>query len=628
MGYNQGTGIVTDTADGGVYDSSSANAQEASIGANILFESGINANRAEAAANAADASKNAAKTSETNAANSASSSANSASTATTQANIATTQASIATTGANTSVQQASIATSAASTATSQANIAIEQASIATTQAEIATQEAATAVEQAGIATTQAGISTTKADEASASAAAALISEQNALASEQAAALSETNAAASESTALTQAGIATGAADTATAQAEIATTQAGIATTKADEASISASNAAASELAAEAARDAALAALDDFDDRYLGPKATEPTLDNDGNPLVAGALYFQTVDPVGMRVYTGTEWVDAYAAGQMFLTKASNLSDLTNAETARTNLGLGTAATTDATAYATSSQGSLAESALQPGDLATVATSGSYNDLIDKPTLGTAAATNIEDYATAAQGSLADTAIQPNTDATLDDLIVTTLQLTGGSSTEGKLSWNNSDGTVDIVMKGGNVVQQVGEEQFYTVRNDTGTTIPNGTPVYANGVTAGSGRITVAPMIANGTILSKRFIGITTENITSGVNGYVTSFGYIRNIDTRGTPYGENWSVGDILFVSQTTAGRLTNVEPTSGLKIPVGIIIVRNQTSGVIFVRTSPAISATAEQGALADSAVQPNATQTLTNKTIDGGSY
>lgn len=56
--------------------------------------------------------------------------------------------------------------------------------------------------------------------------------------------------------------------------------------------------------------------------------------------------------------------------------------------ARTNLGLGTAATTAASAYATAAQGALADSAIQSGDLATVATSGSYDDLSDKPTLTT------------------------------------------------------------------------------------------------------------------------------------------------------------------------------------------------------------------------------------------------
>lgn len=60
----------------------------------------------------------------------------------------------------------------------------------------------------------------------------------------------------------------------------------------------------------------------------------------------------------------------------------------NASTGRTSLGLGTAATTDSTAYATAAQGTKADSAVQPGSLATVATSGSYNDLSNKPTIPT------------------------------------------------------------------------------------------------------------------------------------------------------------------------------------------------------------------------------------------------
>jgi len=98
------------------------------------------------------------------------------------------------------------------------------------------------------------------------------------------------------------------------------------------------NAVAAQLAAESARDSALAAYDNFDDRYLGAKTSDPTLDNDGDALVAGALYFNSVDGA-MRVYTGSVWVDAYAAGQTFLAKANNLSDLPNVSTARTNLGL-------------------------------------------------------------------------------------------------------------------------------------------------------------------------------------------------------------------------------------------------------------------------------------------------
>lgn len=60
-------------------------------------------------------------------------------------------------------------------------------------------------------------------------------------------------------------------------------------------------------AAAASAAAAAASYDSFDDRYLGVKAAAPTLDNDGNALVMGALYFDSVLGA-MRVYTGTVWI--------------------------------------------------------------------------------------------------------------------------------------------------------------------------------------------------------------------------------------------------------------------------------------------------------------------------------
>jgi hypothetical protein len=72
--------------------------------------------------------------------------------------------------------------------------------------------------------------------------------------------------------------------------------------------------------------------------------------------------------------------------------------------------LGTAAAQNIGAFATSAQGTLADTAVQPGDLAAVATSGNYNDLSNRPTLGTAAGTDSSAYATAAQGTKADHAV--------------------------------------------------------------------------------------------------------------------------------------------------------------------------------------------------------------------------
>lgn len=210
---------------------------------------------------------------------------------------------------------------------------------------------------------QAQAAATSAAAALASEQAATLSEANAAASEASSQLAESNAEAAQLAALTAQGLA----EDAQVAAEAAETAAsGYATTALG----AKDDAVTAQLAAEAALASTLAAYDNFDDRYLGAKASDPATDNDGDPLVAGALYFLTGS--GMKIWTGSSWEFAYVPGATYLAKTNNLSDLNNVATARTNLGLGTAATTNSTAYATAAQGSLADTALQTADAGALA----------------------------------------------------------------------------------------------------------------------------------------------------------------------------------------------------------------------------------------------------------------
>ena len=255
-------------------------------------------NDAAASQSAALTSKNAASTSESNAATSASSAATSASTATSQASAASGSASSAATSASNAGSSATQAASSASSAATSATNASSSASSAATSATNASNSASTATSQAAA--------------ASASATTASGSEASVATNASAAASSASSAATSATTAST-------AASTAITQASNAASSASSASTSATSASSSASAAAISSSDAAASAASAAAMLDNFDDRYLGPNTSAPTLDNDGNTLVSGALYFDTTSGK-MRVYTGAGWVDASAAAQAALTK--------------------------------------------------------------------------------------------------------------------------------------------------------------------------------------------------------------------------------------------------------------------------------------------------------------------
>ena len=95
-------------------------------------------------------------------------------------------------------------------------------------------------------------------------------------------------------------------------ATAAATSAANAATSETNAATSETNAATSETNAATSEANAAASYDSFDDRYLGAKSSAPTLDNDGDALIVGALYFDTTDST-MKVYSASGWVAAGSA---------------------------------------------------------------------------------------------------------------------------------------------------------------------------------------------------------------------------------------------------------------------------------------------------------------------------
>jgi hypothetical protein len=217
-------------------------------------------------------------------------------------------ASAAAASASAAATSASNASTSATNAASSASTASTQASNASTSASNAASSATAA---AGSATAAAGSASTASTQAT-----------NASNSASAAATSATNASNSASSASTSASNAASSASSASTSASNASTSASNAASSASAASTSASNAATSATAAQTAQTAAEAALDSFTDIFLGAFSSDPTLDNDGNALTAGDLYFNTVSN-RVKVYDGSAWGFVSVDPALVVEKTSN-----------------------------------------------------------------------------------------------------------------------------------------------------------------------------------------------------------------------------------------------------------------------------------------------------------------
>jgi hypothetical protein len=225
-------------------------------------------------------------------------------------------------GNMTAINNAQTAANNASADAASAEIARAAAVVAKTAAETAETNAETAETNAGTSETNAATSATS---ASTSASTATTQATSATASATSATASATSATSSASSATTSAATATTKATAASTSATNAATSETNAGTSETNAATSASGAATSATNAATSATSAETAYDNFDDRYLGQKSSDPSVDNDSNALLTGAIYFNTTSSA-MKVYTGSAWT-AVAPVATSVT-ASQISDVT------------------------------------------------------------------------------------------------------------------------------------------------------------------------------------------------------------------------------------------------------------------------------------------------------------
>jgi hypothetical protein len=150
-----------------------------------------------------------------------------------------------------------------------------------------------------------------------------------------------------------------------------------------------------------------------------------------------------------------------------------------------------------------------------------------------------------------------------------------------STSEGSLAFDNGDGTLSLVLKGGNVTLPIGQENVVLCYNGTGSTLSIGQVVAVVG--AQGQRPSIALADADSEPLSAATLGVVSESIANGAEGFVTTFGIIKNINTSA------FAAGDAVYLSQT-AGGITATRPAAPAHtVFLGWILKVNASSGELF---------------------------------------
>jgi hypothetical protein len=468
-----------------------------------------------------------------------------------------------------------------------ADAAAASAASAATSASTASTQATNSGNSASAAATSATNASNSASAASTSATNAANSATAAQTAETAAELAQTNAETAETNAETAASLAqewaTKLSTPVSGSDYSAKYNANLAASSASAASTSATNAASAQTAAESARDATLAAYDNFDDRYLGAKSSAPTLDNDGNALVGGSLYFDTVSQ-GMKVYTGSAWVDAYVPGSTYLAKASNLSDLNSVPQANATLmgwattvtAAGTTTLTNTSSYQQEFTGSTTQTVVLPvtstlalgwsfeiinnstgsltvnssgGNLVGTVTAGTTASIVCRLTTGTTAASwdfDIDGFATQTGTGDVVRASSPS----LSSPSMSTPQATGQLAFQGSTS---------------------SSAQFATSQTTGNTTITTSQT---------SGTLTIGGTNGTGT----QTIGQSTVSQTTNIQAGATASGSTKtmNIGTGGLSGSTTTMALGSTFGTAVTANGQWSYSTTGSIKLPAGTTGERN----------------------------------------------
>jgi hypothetical protein len=162
---------------------------------------------------------------------------------------------------------------------------------------------------------------------------------------------------------------------------------------------------------------------------------------------------------------------------------------------------------------------------------------------------------------------------------------------------GKMVWNDTDGTIEFKLKGGNVTLQTGQEEVIRVVNKSGGNLLEADyqvvriRLVSEGGASGQ-RLAVVLAQADSDLHSATTIGVVTETINNNQEGFVTTAGTVREINTTGSLQGETWVDGDIIYLSPTVAGQLTNIKPSApDHTIIVGFIEYAHAVHGKIYVK-------------------------------------